>query len=102
MTSEREQMEAWSNGQLFDFLSNSAPDSSRESLAMAEIMRRQTYFQQMAAEAQRDAAEFQNTAAQAAIDTAEATRRSANYVLLSVIVLAVSSILGLVVSVFRH
>ena len=67
-----------------------ADDSSttRKGLAMAEVYRRQLVFQQQASEAQQTAAEY--------------TKKNARYMLWSVIALAVSSALSLLLAVLTR
>ena len=58
-------------------------------------------WQKEAAEAQKEAVAQQKRAADAAVETAAATRRSARYMLASVIVLAIASALTLAVNVYQ-
>lgn len=94
MPSEREKMEDWSLGQVADSLAGAGLGSSAHIRATAEMFRRQTIAQQ-------DAAIAQQEAAAAAIKTAKFTRLDAVYMLASVVVLAVASVLNLIVTVFH-
>src|SRR5713226_4506791 len=98
MASQREQMEGYPLGQLADIV---ASGSGLARPAEAEILRRQTVSQQDAATAQQEAAISQGRAADAAEKTATYTRQNASYLLVSVIVLAFSSILTLLLSAFQ-
>lgn len=84
MPSDREKTESWTAAQLYDSLSNHAPDSHPHHVAAAEIMRRQMV-------AQDDLARVQKEAADATIATAEYTRLNARYMLYSVIAILVTS-----------
>jgi hypothetical protein len=67
----------------------------KEAEARAEFLRRQTGLQ-------REATDAAKQAAKAAADTAAYTRRNANYVLISVIILAISAVVTTVVTIFAH
>jgi hypothetical protein len=71
-----------------DWVSNITPDSINEMAGKAEFMLRQTRLQERATEA--------------AVVTAKFSRHSAIYMLLSVVVLAGSSIATLVMTIFQH
>ena len=71
-----------------DWVSNITPDLINEMAGKAEFLLRQTRLQEKATDA--------------AILTARFTRHSAIYMLLSVIVLAASSVATLVVTIMRH
>lgn len=92
MPSEREKMEDWSLGQVADFMAGAGLGTPAHIRASAEVLRRQTIAQQ-------DAAIAQQEAAAAAIKTAKFTRLNAAYMLASVIVLAIASIVNLIVTV---
>jgi hypothetical protein len=64
--------------QLADTLAGPHPGTPNHGVAMAEFTRRQTLFQQEAAEAQKIGARAQQDAAEAAKQTALYTRRSAH------------------------
>jgi hypothetical protein len=71
-----------------DWVSNITPDSINEMAGKAEFLLRQTRLQEIATEA--------------AVRTAKFTRQSAIYMLLTVIVLAASSIATLAITIIRH
>ena len=105
--------------ELADFTAGQQADHWTHSAGMAEFTRRQTEWQIKAAEAQIEAAAAEKDAAQAAtvaaavggdaaqaaIETAAATKRNAQYMLLSVIAAAVSAVASLAstaIAVFGH
>jgi hypothetical protein len=71
-----------------DWVSNITPDSINEMAGKAEFMLRQTRLQEKATNA--------------AMQTAKFTRHSAIYMLLSVVVLAISSITTLILTIFQY
>jgi hypothetical protein len=89
MASDREKLEGESLGAVADRMSNAELGSHAYAVALAELTRRQTVAQLEATRAQKDAAT-------AAKETAIYTRQNAEYLLWSVIVLAVSSVLSAV------
>jgi hypothetical protein len=91
MVSDREKLEKESLGAIADRMAEAEPTSRVHTMAMAEITRRQTIAQLKAAEAQVEAAG-------AAKETAEFTRQNARYLLWSVVVLATSSVLTLLLA----
>jgi hypothetical protein len=91
----RQKLASLSLDELADELGVPPSGSSPHTAAMAEFTRREALAQERVARAQEDAA----TAATA---TAEATRRSARYILWSVIVLAVASVLNLAWNLWEH
>src|SRR5271154_5714153 len=74
--------------EMADWVSNITPDSINEMAGKAEFLLRQTRLQEKATDA--------------AILTARFTRHSAIYMLLSVIMLATSSITTLVLTILQH
>ena len=78
--------------QLADYHATRSPGSEDEQAVTAEYTLRQMQMQREAADAAREAAD-------AAIETAHYNRRNARYVLWSVIVLAASAFLSLVVAI---
>lgn len=85
------------------------PNSTRAQAVSVAFQRLQTKAMQDAAtaqidtaSAQKDAANAAVRAANAAVETAESTRKSANWMKWSVIVLAASSVINLLVTVFKH
>jgi hypothetical protein len=101
MTSDREKLESETLSQLADRLQPGPTATHQFNLANAELMRRQAIWQQEASEAQKQAVAEQRRAADAAVETAAATRRSARYMLASVIVLAIASALTLAVNIYE-
>jgi hypothetical protein len=101
MVSEREKLENETLGQLADRLQPGPTSIYQFNTANAELMRRQAVWQEEAADAQKQAAAQQKRAADAAVETATATRRSARYMLASVVVLAIASALSLAVNVYQ-
>lgn len=96
MASQREQIEGWTETQLWDSIANQNPYAAS---AEAELRRRQAVKQEEALDAQLRAAEAEERAASAgeraadaARDAAIAARRNANYMLASVIVAAISAV----------
>jgi hypothetical protein len=87
MPSDREKLEHETLSQLADRLQPGPTSTHQFNIANAELMRRQAIWQQ--------------EASNAAVETAAATRRSAHYMLASVIVLAVASALTLAVNLLR-
>lgn len=85
----RESMESYNLGALADIIAN---QTGLAPLALAELERRKTVFQQHAAEAQKRAAAAQEMAADAAKETARYTQASARYMRWSAIVLTASSV----------
>jgi hypothetical protein len=71
-----------------DWVSNITPDSINEMAGKAEFMLRQIRLQEKATDA--------------AIETARFTRHSAIYMLLSVLLLALSSVTTLVLTILQH
>ncbi len=71
-----------------DWVSNITPDSINEMAGKAEFLLRQTRLQE--------------TATDAAVRTAKFTRHSAIYMLMSVILLAASSVATLVLTIIHH
>jgi hypothetical protein len=71
-----------------DWVSNITPDSINEMAGKAEFMLRQTRLQEKATDA--------------AIQTAKFTRHTSIYMLLSVVMLATSSITTLVLTILQH
>jgi hypothetical protein len=71
-----------------DWVSNITPDSINEMAGKAEFMLRQTRLQEKATEA--------------AVQTAKFTRHSAIYMLLSVVMVAVSSLTTLALTIVQH
>jgi hypothetical protein len=84
---ERRELAELSLDALSDWMSDASPDSQAAQIASAEFSRRQTALQ--------------IEATQAAIDTAEFTRRSALYMLLSVIVVAIAALVSAVITVLQ-
>jgi hypothetical protein len=80
---------------LADALGTADPGSGTHTAAMAEFTRREALAQERVVQAQ-------EAAATAAIATAEATRRSARYMLWSVIALVVTSVLSLGWNLWEH
>jgi hypothetical protein len=99
MASEREKMEGWSLGELYDVIGN---QNNLAPFARAELDRRQTIAQQEAFDAQKQAAEAQELAAAAAEETAGYTKASARYMKWSVIVLALSSLITAAFATLDH
>jgi hypothetical protein len=97
--SEREKMEEWSLGALYDVI---AGESMWAPSAKAEVDRRQTIAQQEAFDAQKRAADAQELAAVAAEETAGYTKASARYMKWSVIVLALSSLITAAFATWDH
>jgi len=91
MPSDREKLEVESLAAVADRMSNAEHGSRTHTVALAEFTRRQTLAQLQATQAQIDAAE-------AAKETAIYTRQNAKYLLWSVIVLASSSVLSLILT----
>jgi hypothetical protein len=91
MPSDREKLETESLGAIADRMAQAEQISHAYNVAHSELMRRQT-------EAQLEASRAQVDAAAAAKETAIYTRSSAKYVKLSVIVLAISAGLTLLLS----
>jgi hypothetical protein len=71
-----------------DWVSNITPDSINEMAGKAEFMLRQTRLQEKATDA--------------AVQTAKSTRHSAIYMLLSVVMVAVSSLTTLALTIIQH
>jgi hypothetical protein len=71
-----------------DWVSNITPDSINEMAGKAEFMLRQTRLQEKATDA--------------AVQTAKFTRHSAIYMLLSVVMVAVSSLTTLALTIIQH
>jgi hypothetical protein len=88
MPSDREKLEGETLSELADRLQPGPASTHQFNVANAELMRRQAIWQQEASDAQKRAVIEQKRAADAAVETAKATRRSARYMLASVIVLA--------------
>lgn len=95
MTSRREQLLVpMSLDTLADHAAGATPGTPEWHMARVEFLRRQTVMQQ-------DAAKATIEAADAAKKTAEYTRKNARYMLWSVIVLAASSLAGLLVALSK-
>ena len=99
MASLREQTESWSLEQLCDVIGN---ENTYAPHARAEILRRTTIAQDEALAAQKQASEAQELAAIAAVDTAEYTKANAKYMLWSVCVLTVFSVISTLFSTWDH
>jgi hypothetical protein len=91
MASDREKLEGATLEQLADCMQDGPQIGRPYHASAAELERRKATWQRKAKQATEDAAN-------AAIETAEHTRRSARYMLWSVVVLALASALNLVVS----
>jgi hypothetical protein len=90
-------------------LGSSSPNPDIAQAVNVAFQRLQPLAAKEAAEAQKSAAQAQQSvaadsarAAKAAEDTAKHTKSSARWIMLSVIVLAVASLLNLVVEIFKH
>jgi hypothetical protein len=92
VSDRRQELAKLSLDDLADAAAGPTPGSPLHGIHMAEFTRRQTLALQQAAEAQERAAEAQQEGARAAIDTARYTRRNAQYLLASVIVIALSAL----------
>jgi len=88
MSTVRAELSHLTLDQVADWISGITPDSLNEMAGRAEFMLRQTRLQEKATDA--------------AIQTAKFTRKSAIYMLLSVLVLAASSIATLVLTIIQH
>jgi hypothetical protein len=84
----RRKLADFSLDELADWMAENTAGSYMEVIARAEFLRRQALSQDAATEAARDTAKF--------------TRESARYLLWSVVVLAISSMVTLVVTIFKH
>jgi hypothetical protein len=88
MRSVRQDLGTKSDDEVADWMAGVGPGSPNEMTARAEFLRRQTALQR--------------EATQAAGDTATYTQRSARYMLWSVIVLAISSLISAAVAVVHQ
>ena len=93
MPSPRQEMQSWTEQQVFDSLSNSQPGSPAHTRAAAEIQRRHV-------ELERRSLLAQEASAQAAFDLAAAARRSTLWAIISAIVAGLS--LAVAVAVALH
>jgi len=94
MPSEREKMESWPIGAVFDAQSNSSPGTPTYVRASAEIQRRFMEIEQASLEAQRKAAD-------AASDSAASARLSARYALGGIIIAIFSLMVSLATLYFK-
>ena len=83
----RQNLGTKSDDEVADWMAGVGPNSQNDMTARAEFLRRQTALQR--------------EAAQAAKDTATYTKKNARYMLWSVIVLAVSSLISAVIAVIN-
>jgi hypothetical protein len=88
--------------QLTGWIGDATIDSINYNRGMAEIVRRQTKAQIAASEAQIEASKAETTAAVAATKAADAAEKNAKYMLLSVIVAAISAIASAAAAYFAY
>jgi len=91
----RQSLGTKSDDEVADWMSDISPGSNNEMTARAEFLRRQTLLQREATQAAKDAA-------QAAKDTAIYTKKNARYMLWSVVVLAVASVVSATLSISQR
>jgi hypothetical protein len=101
MSDDRRRLAQLTLDELADALARPEPGSNAHNWAMAEFSRRRMVAELENTIAQKDAMIAQTRAATAAEDTARFTKQNAFYMLLSVIALATSSFLNLLISLWQ-